>query len=256
MIDVRCLASGSTGNSYALDDGRSVLLLEAGISGKRIMQGYKELLPRVAGCLISHEHQDHAKGAAELARRGIPLYASAGTFGAIRDIQNPYTLHTIRAREAVQIYSQDGREVLWTVLPWEAQHDAAEPLGFLIQSRTTGEKVLFATDTYYIPYTFQGLNYIFLECNYSRELLQKAIEEGRTAMKQTRRLYQSHFGLHNVLDMLRANDLSQVQRIYLIHISRENGDPATFTEKVRAFTGKLVTTLPNRRNHHDTKHMD
>ena len=181
MIDVRCLASGSTGNSYALDDGRSVLLLEAGISGKRILGGYRDLLPRVIGCLVSHEHQDHAKGAAELARRGIPLYASAGTFGAIRDIQNPYALHTIRAREAVQIYSQDGREVLWTVLPWEAQHDAAEPLGFLLQSRTTGEKILFATDTYYIPYTFQGLDYILLECNYSRELLQESIEDGRTA---------------------------------------------------------------------------
>ena len=246
MIDVRCLASGSTGNSYALDDGRSVLLLEAGISGKRILQGYRDLLPRVLGCLISHEHQDHAKGAAELARRGIPLYASAGTFGAIRDIQNPYALHTIRAREAVQIYSQDRREVLWTVLPWEAQHDAAEPLGFLLQSRTTGEKILYSTDTYYIPYTFQGLDYILLECNYSRELLQEAIEDGRTAPEQTRRLYQSHFGLRNVLDMLRANDLSRVQRIYLIHISRVNGDPETFAKQVRAFTGKPVTALTAR----------
>lgn len=246
MIDVRCLASGSTGNSYALDDGRSVLLLEAGISGKRILGGYRDLLPRALGCLISHEHQDHAKGAAELARRGIPLYASAGTFGAIRDIQNPYALHTIRAREAVQIYSQDGREVLWTVLPWEAQHDAADPLGFLLQSRTTGEKILFATDTYYIPYTFQGLDYILLECNYSQELLQEAIEDGRTAPEQTRRLYQSHFGLRNVLDMLRANDLSRVQRIYLIHISRENGDPETFAKQVRAFTGKPVTALTAR----------
>ena len=246
MIDVRCLAAGSTGNSYALDDGRSVLLLEAGISGKRILGGYRDLLPRVIGCLVSHEHQDHAKGAAELARRGIPLYASAGTFGAIRDIQNPYALHTIRAREAVQIYSQDGREVLWTVLPWEAKHDAAEPLGFLLQSRTTGEKILFATDTYYIPYTFQGLDYILLECNYSRELLQEAIEDGRTAPEQTRRLYQSHFGLRNVLDMLRANDLSRVQRIYLIHISRENGDPETFAKQVRAFTGKPVTVLTTR----------
>ena len=229
-----------------MDDGRSVLLLEAGISGKRILGGYRDLLPRVIGCLVSHEHQDHAKGAAELARRGIPLYASAGTFGAIRDIQNPYALHTIRAREAVQIYSQDGREVLWTVLPWEAQHDAAEPLGFLLQSRTTGEKILFATDTYYIPYTFQGLDYILLECNYSRELLQESIEDGRTAPEQTRRLYQSHFGLRNVLDMLRANDLSRVQRIYLIHISRENGDPETFAKQVRAFTGKPVTALTTR----------
>ena len=57
MVTVKCLASGSSGNSYAIDDGVSALLLEAGIPAKKILAGYLNLLPRVAGCLISHEHR-------------------------------------------------------------------------------------------------------------------------------------------------------------------------------------------------------
>ena len=79
MIKVRCLASGSSGNSYAVDDGKSVLLLEAGVKAKRIVAGFSPVLSRVAGCLISHEHGDHACGAGELAGYGVDLYASEGT---------------------------------------------------------------------------------------------------------------------------------------------------------------------------------
>lgn len=238
---IYCLGSGSKGNSYAVDDGRSVLLLEAGLPAPKILSGYRELLPRVAGCLITHEHMDHAKGAAELARRGIPLYLSNGTRNRIENIQNPYALHTVRAYEPFHLYGQE--EVLWMVMPWAAQHDAAEPLGFFIQSRTTGEKLLFATDTCFIPNTFRGLNTIMIECNYDRDILERAIENGRTDPRILHRLEISHFALHNVKDMLAANDLSQVSHIYLLHVSAANGNKQLFGEKIRAFTGIPVTVF-------------
>lgn len=240
-INVQCLGSGSSGNSYALDDGRSVLLLEAGLPAARILSGYRGLLPRAVGCLITHEHQDHAKGAAELARRGIPLYLSQGTLDGIHGIQNPYSTHVVRAYEPFSLYGEE--EVLWTVLPWEAQHDAAEPLGFLIQSRTTGEKLLFATDTRFIPHTFRGLNVIMVECNFSQEIMRRAIEEGRTDPRILHRLEVSHFGLQSVKDMLAANDLSNVSHIYLLHVSRQNGDKALFEKEIRMQTGIPVTVF-------------
>lgn len=241
MSKVYCLGSGSKGNSYAVDDGRSVLLLEAGLSAPRILAGYRELLPRVAGCLITHEHLDHAKGAAELTHRGISLYMSEGTRNNISGIQNPYAVQIVRAYEPFQLYG-DGK-ILWTVLPWEAQHDAAEPLGFLIQSRTTGEKLLFATDTCFIPNTFRGLNTILVECNYDREVLKRSIENGRTDPRILHRLEISHFGLHNLKTMLIANDLSQVTHIYLLHASSANGDKRLFENEIRALTGIPVTVF-------------
>lgn len=241
MNKIFCLGSGSKGNSYAVDDGRSVLLLEAGLSASKITAGYREMLPRVVGCLITHEHMDHARGAAELARRGIPLYLSKGTMENLPEIQNPYALKIIRAYEPFHLYEQG--EVLWTVLPWAAQHDAAEPLGFLIQSRSTGEKLLFATDTCFIPNTFRGLNTIMVECNYDRHILERAISNGRTDPRILHRLEISHFGLHNVKAMLAANDLCQVSHIYLLHVSAANGDKRTFEKEIRAFTGIPVTVF-------------
>ena len=241
MSKIYCLGSGSKGNSYAIDDGRSVLLLEAGLPASKILAGYRELLPRVTGCLITHEHMDHAKGAAELARRGIDLYLSQGTRESLSDVRNPFALHIVRAYETFRLY--ENRDPVWTILPWTAQHDAAEPLGFLLQSCTTGEKILFATDTCFIPNTFRGLQTIMVECNYSRERMQRAIKKGYTDPRILQRLEASHFGLHNVKAMLVANDLSQVNHIYLLHVSYNNGDKRGFEAAIRTMTGIPVTVF-------------
>ena len=238
MISVKCLASGSAGNSYAVDDGKSVLLLEAGIRKRTILAGYMDLLMRVHGCLITHEHQDHAKAALGLPMAGIDVYASGGTFAALnaeKDRRN-YRLHSIKAGEQFTLGT-------WTVLPWEAQHDAAEPLGFLLYSKETGDKLIFATDTYFIPNTFRGLTCIMLECNYDRILLDRNISAGVVPESLRPRLVRSHFSLDNVRTFLTANDLSFVQRIYLLHVSNQNGDKDAFRRDIEALTGIPVTVF-------------
>lgn len=238
MIDIKCLASGSAGNSYAVDDGESVLLLEAGIQKNKILSGYANRLARVAGCLVTHEHTDHAKAAVQLTDCGIDVYASQGTLDAIRPTPTlrSYRFHTLRARKQAQIGS-------WIVLPWQAQHDAAEPLGFLLYSRHTKERLLFATDTYYIPSRFPQLDYIMVECNYDVSILLRNIAEGVTPESLKPRLLQSHFSLDNVRAFLSANDLSRVQHIYLLHVSDGNGDREAFGRDIKALTGIPVTVF-------------
>lgn len=238
MISVKCLASGSAGNSYAVDDGKSVLLLEAGIRKRTILAGYMDLHMRVKGCLITHEHQDHAKAALGLSMAGIDVYASGGTFAALnaeKDHRN-YRLHSIKAGEQFTLGT-------WTVLPWEAQHDAAEPLGFLLYSKETRDKLIFATDTYFIPNTFRGLTYIMVECNYDRTLLDRNISAGSVPESLRPRLVRSHFSLDNVRTFLTANDLSTVQRIYLLHVSNQNGDKDAFRRDIEVLTGIPVTVF-------------
>ena len=218
MISVRCLASGSAGNSYAVDDGKSVLLLEAGIRKRTILAGYMDLLTRVQGCLITHEHQDHAKAVLGLPMAGIDVYASRGTFAALnaeKDRRN-YRLHSIKA---------------------------GEQLGFLLYSKETGDKLIFATDTYFIPNTFRGLTYVMVECNYDRMLLDRNIGAGTVPESLRSRLMRSHFSLDNVRTFLTANDLSNVQRIYLLHISGQNGDKDAFRRDIEALTGIPVTVF-------------
>ena len=142
----------------------------------------------------------------------------------------------IRAGTQVRIGS-------WIVLPWQAQHDAAEPLGFLLYSRHTKERLLFATDTYYIPNRFPQLDYIMVECNYDVSILLRNIAEGLVPESLKTRLYQSHFSLDNVRAFLSANDLSRVRHIYLLHVSDGNGDRDAFGRDIKALTGIPVTVF-------------
>jgi len=236
MIDVKCLASGSAGNSYAIDDGESVLLLEAGIPAKKIMTGYLDMIPRIAGCLITHEHGDHAKGAADLAAKGIDLYATAGTFEGIEGIDRPYRKHVVRVGEQFNLAS-------WIVIPFETKHDCNEPCGYLIYSNATKKKLLFATDTYYIENKFQKLDIIMVECNYSLPILNESIAEGRVPESMKPRLLRSHFSLENVKEFFRSNSISKDGHIYLIHLSGNNSNPAEFKIAIQRLTGIPVTVF-------------
>lgn len=236
MLGIRCLQSGSAGNSYAIDDGETVLLLEAGISDKKIVRGYGDILPRTAGCLISHEHIDHSRGAAGLSAFGVDLYASKGTLGVLGNFGRPYRCKALAPLKQTQIGS-------WIVLPFPTEHDAAEPMGFLLYSEPAKEKVLFATDTHFIPYRFPGLTAMMVECNYSQPLLKKSVREGWVHPSLEKRLMQSHFSLEDCKAFLEASDLSRVHDIYLLHLSSQNGNRDLFRREAVKAAGVPVTVF-------------
>lgn len=227
MIDVKVLGSSSSGNCYILRTDKEVLILECGIHAKKIMHGLNFNVSNVVGCLITHEHKDHSLSARDLTRSGIDIYASKGTLEAIGI--NGHRTHTVAAKEHFELGS-------FTILPFETQHDAAEPLGFLVYHPAFG-KLLFATDTYYIHYKFQGLNYIMVECNYSTEIADGNVASGILNPALRRRLLKSHFSLENLMLFLKANDLSQVEKIMLMHLSSGNSDAKRFKNEIEKLTG-------------------
>jgi len=221
MISFAAYASSSGGNLYRITDGETSLLLECGLPIKKIRRALGHGLHAVAGVLLTHEHQDHAKAAPDVMRAGVDLFCSAGTAGALGI--SGHRAHIVQALEQFRVGP-------WTVLPFEAQHDAAEPLGFLIQAG--GEKVLFAMDTFYIKHRFQGLTMIAVECNYSKRTIREDIPPA-----QKHRLLRSHMSLETLLDFLAANDLSSVREIHLLHLSDNNSDEDLFKDLVQANTG-------------------
>jgi len=124
-------------------------------------------------------------------------------------------------------------------MPFDVKHDAAEPLGFLWANKD-GDKLVFITDSYYSPYKFNGLTHIMIECNYSMEILNENIANGKVPRIMKKRLLKSHFSLENVKDFLRINDLSRVQEIWLLHLSDNNSDEALFKQEIQELTGKVV----------------
>ena len=230
MMDIKVLASGSSGNCYYVSDGDSPVLIECGLPWKQIQQGIGFRTSELAGCLISHEHKDHCRAVQDIMKAGIDCYMSQGTAEALGI--SGHRLHIIKAKQQFRIGT-------WTILPFETQHDAAEPLGFLLANQA-GEKLLYATDTYFIRYRFQGLTHIAVECNYSLDILKRNVEAGAVPKELKSRILKSHFSLENVKKFLMANDLSKVQEIWLLHLSDGNSDAERFKHEIQALTGKPV----------------
>ena len=127
----------------------------------------------------------------------------------------------------------------WTVLPFDTQHDVAEPLGFLLANQD-GEKCLYLSDTMYCKYRFHGLTHVAIECNYSLDILKRNVEAGLVPKELKSRILKSHFSLENVKKFLLANDLSKVQEIWLLHLSGGNSDAERFKREVQELTGRMV----------------
>jgi len=230
MLEFKAFASGSSGNLYTLSDGKSKLLLDCGLPYKEIQRSLEFKISEASGCLLTHCHADHSKSVADIMRTGINVYTSQGTIDALG--LSGHRLHAIKAKQQFRIDN-------WRIMPLEAIHDSPEPLAFLI-ANSQGERCLFATDTAYLKNRFANLNVIAVECNYSLDILNRNVEAGAVPRELKSRLLKSHFSLENVKEFLKANDLSRVQEIWLLHLSDGNSDAERFKWEVKAITGKPV----------------
>lgn len=170
---------------------------------------------------------DHSKAVKDIMRAGIDCYISAGTAEALEI--SGHRINIIKAKQQFRIGT-------WAILPFELQHDVFN-LGFLLANQD-GEKLLYATDTYYIRYRFQGLTHIMIECNYSLDILRRNVEAEAVPKELKNRILRSHFSLDNVKEFLKTNDLSHVQEIWLLHLSDGNSDAERFKREVMELTGK------------------
>jgi len=231
-MDILSLASSSAGNCCRISDGSTALLLEAGITIQRIKMGLDYKLSGIDGCLISHSHMDHCKTAKDILKAGIDVYATEETLSAI-GATSDHRANIISVHKQFTINT-------FTIKAFETQHDCPGSVGYLIYSTATHEKLVFITDSYYVRYVFSGLTHIMIECNYAADILQANVKNGSLPEAQHARLVKSHFSLAHVKQFVRANDLSRVQEIYLLHLSAGNSDVGRFKREIQAVTGKRV----------------
>ncbi len=230
MIDIKVLASGSSGNCIYVNDGSSPLLLECGVRFKEIQRGLNFQVSSLAGCLVSHEHKDHCKSVKELMKAGIDCYmlkATADALGA--------TGHRVKIVEPLKQFKIGSS---WTILPFPLVHDV-ENVGYLMAS-STGDKLVYLTDTVYCKFKFVGLTHILVEINNSLEILRDNVRMGVIPLEMKNRIIKTHFSLENVKEFLRASDLSRVEEIHIIHVSETNGDKELFKNEIEKITGKMV----------------
>ena len=170
------IASGSSGNCIYVGSDDTHLLVDTGISKKRIEEGLKTLELKgedLDGILITHEHSDHIQGLGVFSRKyEIPIYATPGTIMGIKSYSGlgkmPEGLYReIRADEPFELGDM-------TVKPFAISHDANEPSGYRLEQG--GKSVAVATDLgKYDSYTVEclrNLDAVLLEANHDIHMLE------------------------------------------------------------------------------------
>lgn len=237
-MELTVIASSSEGNAYVIQNEGEALIIEAGAPFVEILKAVGHNVKKINGCLISHEHGDHAGHINEVLSYGLPVYASLGTISALTSSLKSGFKPTQIGRDSNDNYNpfQAGR---FEIYPFRTKHDSQEPLGFYIWHPETGG-ILFATDTAYLKNTFGGLRQILIECNYHPETLARNVETGRGKMtwERAQRVKATHLSVETCLGALKANDLSQVNNIVLIHVSHTNGNAPSFKQTIERATGR------------------
>lgn len=226
---LKVLGSSSQGNCYILENKNEALIIEAGVRFIEVKKALGFDIRKVSGCLITHQHNDHAKYIKAMVESGFPTLA----------LEEVWTAKGVTGSRAYCIERGKGYKFgRFKVLPFDACHDVP-CVGYLIDHPETG-RIMFLTDSCMCEYVFPGLNQVMIECNYSDAKLVEAINAGRTLPSQRERLMTSHMELNTCKGFLCANDLTNVANIILLHLSDNNSDEKHFVSEIERQTGKVV----------------
>ncbi len=213
------LGSGSSGNATLIASGASLLLLDCGFTVKeteRRMQRLGVMPDQLSAVVVTHEHGDHIKGVAPLARKyGLPVYMTEGTL-ASKDLGKLPALNVIRNYQAFQVGELD-------VIPVVVPHDAREPAQFVFQN-AKGIKLGVLTDlgslTPHIIETYRDCHGLVVEANHDVEML--ANGPYPPSLKSRVASHWGHLNNAQTAEFLSACDLDVVQEIVVGHISQKN----------------------------------
>ena len=213
---LRTIATGSSGNSYALiSNTGEILLLDLGVSEKTIKKGIDWKISNVVGAVISHGHKDHSLSVEDFKSMGIPILAPY--LGDSRKSMNMGEF-TVKHFDLTTI---DGN--------WTHTHANGEPCpiyGFLITHKEMG-RMLYITDCEVVKWKFKGINHILLGVNYGKDLI-----ENEDSAK-VNHVYRGHMSIDTACDFVKANNSKDLQNVIMCHLSKNNADKDLFIEKMQ-----------------------
>ncbi len=227
------LASGSSGNCYLVRTESTSVLVDAGISKKKIQEGLCTLgiqLESIQGLLITHEHTDHTKSVSTVSK-GCPkleIYATDGTWENMEQEVPSTRRHSVKAGELFSIGDLQVR-------PFCLSHDAAQPVGYSFLSG--GKQITVVTDTgccsEEILNQAQKADLLVLEANHDVDMLR--IGKYPWFLKQRVLSDQGHLSNeaagHCIVELLRREEKQRC--VVLAHLSRENNFPEMAYQTVK-----------------------
>jgi len=225
MIKFCSLFSGSSGNSLYIEANGTKILIDAGLSGKRIIQALNsigEQPSEISAVLVTHEHSDHIRGVGILSRKfNIPVYANEKTWDAMGTQIGPINADNMRCFTTVKEFEIGNL----CIKPFPIPHDASEPVGFNFFAEN--KKVTTATDIGHITKevleSLIGSDLVLLESNHDIEML----KVGPYPWPLKRRILGDRGHLSNEMAGKVAVHMAQrgTRKFLLGHLSKENNFP-------------------------------
>ncbi|RKD32103.1 MBL fold metallo-hydrolase [Thermohalobacter berrensis] len=219
------IASGSSGNCQYIETEKIRILIDGGLSGKKIENGLESIGVEpntIDYILVTHEHKDHTKGVGVLSRRyNIPIYANESTWkgmmngiGNIKD-ENILTFKTDKDFELRDL----------GIFPFRVSHDANEPVGFCFCYKK--EKISLLTDTGYVSENIKkcikNSSLIMLESNHDKEMLKM----GKYPWFLKKRILSEigHLSNEDAGEIIADIVSGRGEKVLLAHLSKENNFP-------------------------------
>lgn len=244
-MQMSVLASGSTGNSLYIENGDRRLLIDCGLSGKKMVELLAQINRKaedIDAILVTHEHSDHVKGLGVFARRfHTPVYANTKTWQAMsasvgeipNDQKFEFQANTIKDFGSLSIES------------FSVSHDAADPMFYLIHE--DDKKITLLTDLGYVSEHIKGMisdsDAYIMEANHDTEMLMM----GRYPWSVKQRILGDTGHISNDESARALTEVigNKTRRIYLAHLSRDNN----MKELARLSVGQKLESIGLRLDH-------
>ncbi|MBL8148614.1 MAG: MBL fold metallo-hydrolase [Blastocatellia bacterium] len=224
------LGSGSTGNATLVVSGETRILVDCGLTAKELakrLSSINESIENISAILITHEHTDHIRGLATLAKNlNIAICISPTTLASAKVFKRDRPEIDIAEKvQPGQPFEIDHVKIV----PVRTPHDAVDPVLFRIESR--GVKIAIVTDLGHIPshvaYELRSCDALILEANHDVELLKSSPYPW--SLKQRVMSRQGHLSNEEMARFLREDYDGSARHIVLAHLSRENNHPEIAT---------------------------
>lgn len=217
------LGSGSAGNGLVAQAGNTRVLLDCGFSLREttFRLARLNLEPHhLAGILLTHEHEDHARGAFRLAAGfRLPLFLTHGTLMMLGDAPTDIDIRIINSHDAFAIDDME-------IHPYPVPHDAREPVQYVFSDgmRRLGVLTDTGTSTPHIESMLSGCHALVLECNHDLELLMNNRRYPPLLKQRISGAY-GHLDNATAAGLLAKLDTHSLQHIVAAHLSKKNNRP-------------------------------
>lgn len=216
MALLKVVGSGSSGNSYIVECDNEILLIELGMPWRDILKSLNYDIKNVTAAIVSHQHLDHANKDTirKAIQYGIPVYSClevAETYKGVKELKKG---------KKVDIGG-------FKIQPIPLYHNAMN-YGFIIENKEFG-KAIFCTDTNKIPYLFKEVNHLWIEANYSDDIMVNNLCDNVYSQSAS----ENHMEINDTIDFLKNNYNSKIQSVVLLHLSNGNSNAYEFVKKTK-----------------------